>query len=185
MRTRTTVLLLSGGLTLGLAACGGEDEITAQLLAPSDAGDVDIENDGGLVTIETEQGSMTYEPETGDVVVDGPVVDQSYVSGTEVPDDVPDAPRFEGENVEAANRLDDGEQITWMISGSLDDPEDAVEQLVADLEGDGWEITSRTTVTGPEPGVLLAATKDDLGLYATATGGDPNGFSWTITQPAG
>jgi hypothetical protein len=182
MRTRTTLVLLSGGLALGLAACGGE-ETAGPFPAQSVAGDGDLADGGGLVTVETEEGLMTYDPVTGDVVVDGPVVDQSYVSGTTVPEDVPDAPRFEGERIDAANRLDDGRQITWMLSGSLDDPEAAVEQLVADLEGDGWDITSRTTLTDPEFSTLLAAAKDDLALYVTATGGDPNGFSWTIIRP--
>ena len=189
MRTRTTVLLLSGGLTLGLAACGGEDEITEQLteeiLEQSDAGNVDIENDGGQMTIETEEGSMTIDSETGEMVIEGPDGEATFSSGAEVPEDVPDAPRFDGENVDGASRIEDGGQTMWTISGSLDDPEAAVEQLAADLEDDGWEITNRTTMTDPDFSAFLGATKGDLELFATVTEGDPNSFSWTITQTAG
>jgi hypothetical protein len=189
MRTRTTVLLLSGGLTLGLAACGGEDEITEQLteeiIEQSDAGNVDIENDGGQMTIETEEGSMTIDSETGEMVIEGPDGEATFSSGTEVPEDVPDAPRFEGETVDGASRIEDGGQTTWTISGTLDDPEAAVEQLAADLEADGWEITNQTTMTDPEFNAFLGATKGDLEIFATAGESNANGFSWTITQTAG
>lgn len=189
MRTRTTVLLLSGGLALGVAACGGEDEITErlteQILEQSDAGNVDIENDGGQMTIETEEGSMTIDTETGEMVIEGPDGEATFSSGAEVPEDVPDAPRFEGENVQGASRIEDGGQTMWTISGSLDDPEAAVEQLAADLESDGWEITNRTTMTDPDFSAFLGATKGDLELFASVTEGDPANFSWTITRTAG
>jgi hypothetical protein len=188
MRTRTTVLLLSGGLTIGLAACGGEDEITEQLteeiLEQSDAGNVDIESDGGQITIEGEDGSMTIDSETGEMVIEGPDGEQTYSGGTELPEDTPDVPMVDG-TVESGGRIADGETTTWTATGTVDDAEAAAEQFVADLEADGWEIGQQMTMTDPEFSAIIGATKDDLEIFVTIAGeGDQPSFSWMVTQRA-
>jgi hypothetical protein len=185
MRTRTTSLLLSGGLVLGLVACGGEDEIAEQIIEQASDGSVDIESNDGEITIEGEDGTMTIDPETGEMVIEGADGGMSITSGGELPEDLPEAPRFTGTTVSSAGRIEDNGTITWSINGEIEDPQNAYDALVAELEADGWEIVDNTTISSPEFSAFVTATKGADELFASVSEGEQNYYGWNLTRTAG
>ena len=165
-------LVVAGGATVMLSACGDSAETgIEQLIEQQSGGNVDIDSDDGSFSIQTEDGSMTVD-ENGNFVVtdaDGSVItgnadsesgefnieseDGSFSSGStsELPEDWPaDVPTPDGMTITTASSMESTDGSAIQLSGTTDDPASFVADYTAQLETAGFTPQAEAVYDGEE-----------------------------------
>jgi hypothetical protein len=153
---RAWILVLAIVLVLGLAGCkSAEDKavekLTEGLLSDKD---VDVDIDGDEVTIETEDGDITIASDEG-----------------KLPDGFPrDFPVYDDMKIGSTSRMGNEETVSYYVEAeSRDDFDEVYEWYKAELEDEGWEITTDLLTTDGNSDTVLLVKKGDDSASVTIT----------------
>jgi len=153
---RAWILVLAIVLVLGVAGCKSAEEKTAEELTErllSDK-DVDVDIDGDEVTIETEDGDISIESDEG-----------------KLPDGFPrDFPVYDDLKIGSTSRMGNEETVSYYVEAeSRDDFDEVYEWYKAELEDEGWEITTDLLTTDGNSDTVLLVKKGDDSASVTIT----------------
>jgi len=169
LRPRLLVVSVAATAVLFTASCGkvaekaGEAAGEKILEESTGAKDVEISKDG--IAVKSEDGS-TFESKTS----------------TEMPEDLPQAPMFDGYTLQSSTKLNDNSNSTWMLAGTVKDPKAAFQGLVKSLKAAGWEVGTEMETSNPDYSAIGTATKGDLDLNFGTTGGSEKSFYYWLAQ---